>query len=53
MVVEGEEPQLVGQVEAKEEVVVVVVVVVALAYVTALVSLAYEWSQEDGFYSGA
>lgn len=42
---EGEEPPKVGEVEAEEE----VVVVVALAYVTASVSLAYEWSPGEWF----
>ena len=44
MVGEGEEPPEVGEVEAEEE----VVVAVALACVTALVSLACEWSRENG-----
>lgn len=42
---EREELPGVGEAEAEEE----VVVEVALAYVTALVSLASEWSQENGF----
>lgn len=44
---EGEELPEAGEVEAEEE----VEVAVALAYVTALVSLACEWSQENGFCS--
>lgn len=39
---EGEEPPGVGEAEAEEE----VVAAVALAYVTAWVSLSYEWSQK-------
>lgn len=45
----GEEPPVVGEVEAEEE----EAEVVALAYVTAWVSLAYEWSQENGLCSAA
>lgn len=44
----GEEPPVVGEVEAEEE----EAEVEALAYVTAWVSLAYEWSQENGLCSG-
>lgn len=50
MVGEGEEPPVAGEVEAEgeeeEE------VVAALAYVTAWVSLSYEWSQDNGLCSG-
>lgn len=51
MVGEGEEPPEVEEAEAEEE--EVVAEAVALAYVTVLVSLAYEWSQENGFCSAA
>lgn len=49
MVGEGEEPPEAEEAEAEEE--EVVAEAVALAYVTVLVSLAYEWSQENGFCS--
>lgn len=47
MGVEGEEPPQVEEVAAEEE----VVAAVAPAYVTVLVSLASEWSQESSFWS--
>lgn len=48
-VVEGVEPLVVEGVEVEVE--VVAVVAVAPAYVTVLVSLTYEWSQESSFWS--
>lgn len=50
-VVEGVEPLVVEGVEVEVE--VVAVVAVAPAYVTVLVSLTYEWSQESSFWSAA
>lgn len=47
-VVEGVEPLVVEGVEVEVE--VVAVVAVAPAYVTVLVSLTYEWSQESSFW---